>query len=388
MNTSPARLGYIKSDFIRLLRAGSEYFDLLEQVIAEATHSIHLQTYIFEYDDTGERIAKALIQAARKGVKVFMVVDGYASQELPSRFISTLRESGIYFNFFNPLLKSKQFYFGRRLHHKIVVVDGKKSLVGGINISNNYNDTTRNVAWLDWALYAEGNISRSLQRVCEARLRKSFVRAMYRTVSPPDHFSTSENAYWVRPRINDWIRRKREVTRSYLEMLSKARSQVMIISSYFLPGRIMRRHLREATKRGVTVKVIVAGISDVILAKYAERYRYRWLLRNNIEVYEYQRKVLHAKLAVYDSTWVTIGSYNVNNMSAYASVELNIDVLNSGFALDMEARLDRIIQLECTRISKDFYESQNFWNRFLQRMAHYVYRVGLFLFTFYVKEKE
>lgn len=381
--------GYTHNSLIRLVRAGSEYFDLLEKLCDEATHTIHFQTYIFQSDETGIRIWKALLRAARRNVKVFMVVDGYASQELPDEFIFKLKENGVYFRFFSPLIKSKLFYFGRRLHHKVVVVDGRKSLVGGINIGNHYNDTTENVAWLDWALYSEGPVGRELQRICEVRLKSSFVKAMIRATKPLSiKDDIGSDGYLVRPRINDWVRSRNEVTKSYQEMLTRAKSHVIIMSSYFLPGKIMKRYLRNATRRGVRVTVIVAGFSDVILAKNAERYMYWWLLKNNIEIYEYQRKVLHAKLATYDGKWVTVGSYNVNNISAYASVELNMDVMDEGFALDVEKRIDRIIKTDCIRISEEVYlKNQTLWNRYLQRSAYDIFKLLLFVFTFYFKQR-
>ena len=388
--TSAIPEGYSLNKNTRLVRAGNEYFDLLEQLIANAKHSIHFQTYIFEYDETGKRIAKALMQAARRGIKVFMVVDGYASQELTKEHIVKLRESGIYFRFFNPILKSNHFYFGRRLHHKVVLVDGAKCLVGGINIGNHYNNTTENIAWLDWALYTEGPLGRDLVRICEVRIKRNLIKSLNRLVSPPIEIdATDKQLHLVRPRINDWVRRKKEITNSYVDMLKNAESRVIIISSYFLPGVELRKSLKAATKRGVNIKVILAGISDVSIAKNAERYMYRWLLRNNIEIYEYQRKILHAKLATYDGKWFTVGSYNVNNISAYASVELNLEVLDSNLAMDVEHRLDRIIQTDCIRITEEKYlQNQNLWNRYIQRSAYDIFRVLLFIFTFYFKQRD
>jgi cardiolipin synthase A/B len=382
--------GYNLNQEIRLVRSGSEYFDLLEELIHKAKHVIHLQTYIFDEDDTGKQIGSALMQAAQRGVKVFMVVDGYASQGLSDEFIFWLKSSGVRFRYFEPLLRSRNFYFGRRLHHKVVVVDGCHSLVGGINIGDHYNDTTTNRAWLDWALYSEGNIALKLQRICEPRTRNVFVKALNRTVKPPVAMPPSpDGRFLVRPRINDWVRRKREITQSYLEMLSKAQSHLYIISSYFIPGKILRRHLARASQRGVKIRVILAGITDVTMAKHAERYMYGWLLRNNIEIYEYQKRILHAKLATYDGKWVTVGSYNVNNISAYASVELNMDVLDQGFAADVENRLVRIIETDSIRItSESYHQSQNLWNRYVQRSSYDIFRFLLFIFTFYFKQRD
>lgn len=382
----PAKRGYRPNAKVRLVRAGLEYFDLLDRLIHEATSTIHLQTYIFEPDETGVRVANALIKAAKRGVQVYLIVDGYASQNLSKEFTQKLCDAGVYFRFFAAYFKSKYFYFGRRLHHKVCVVDGRYSLVGGINIGNHYNDTPDNVAWLDWAVLVEGDVSLRLQKICEVRVkgkRKSFTRHIQhvRQEGMP--------IILARPRINDWVRRKKQITSSYLEMFRHAKSSIYLISSYFLPGAILLKHISAAANRGVKIKVIVSGISDVPLAKYAERYMYGWFLKRGVEIWEYQRKVLHAKLGTYDGQWVTVGSYNLNNISAYASVELNVDVYNVDFAHDVESRLKRIMDLECIQITPELYtKKQTLWEKFLQRSAYDIFRLLLFLFTFYFKQRD
>jgi cardiolipin synthase A/B len=371
---------------LRLVKSGSEYFNLLEQIILVAEKRLHLQIYIFEDDETGHKIAQALIAAAKRGVKVFLVADGYASQDLSKPFIAYLRSAGVHFRFFNPLLKSKYFYFGRRMHHKVVVADGNKALVGGINFSNNYNDTLDNSAWLDWALYVEGDVAAKLEKVCED-LRKfevlEITRSKIKKKLPPPQAQT------VIVRINDWVRGRGEITTSYLRMLRTSTSHVTILCSYFLPGKLLRRNLRLASKRGIKIRLVVAGMSDLIVSKFAERYMYRWLLRNKIEIYEYQKNILHGKMALCDDQWLTIGSYNVNNISAYASIELNLEVHDPAFTHSVEKTIETIIKTDCKKITEEEYKSHDtLWNRFLQRSAYDIFRIMLFLFTFYFKRRE
>lgn len=365
---------------VRLVRSGLEFFELLEDMIHQAKWVIHLQVYIFTEDETGTRIANALMAAARRNVNVFVIVDGYASQGLSEKFIKNLRDAGVYFRYFDPVLKSKYFYFGRRLHHKVITID-HRALVGGINISNNYNDTFTNVAWLDWALYVEGPSVKLLRSVCEARI-KPHIR---NTIEIPEDQSPAGSCP-VKMNINDWVRGKREITTSYQEMLSQSKSKVIIMSSYFIPGKILRKHLKAAADRGVSIRIILASKSDIGMAKYAERYMYRWMLESKIEVYEYLPRILHAKIATCDSRWLTVGSYNINNISAYASIELNLEVHSNAFVKHVDERLEHILESHCHQVKIDELKKASLLHWFLYRSAYDIFRLVLFIFTFYFKE--
>jgi len=149
-----------------------------------------------------------------------------------------------------------------------------------------------------------------------------------------------------------------------------------------MPGRVIRKNLRAASKRGVRIRVIMTKVSDVLGAKAAERFFYPWLLRRNIEIYEYRQKVLHAKIATYDGTWVTIGSYNVNDLSAYASIELNLDVHDQGFSNVVDQALERIIERDCDRITPEkFQRSTRLWDIAFYRGAYSLVRFFQFIFT-------
>jgi cardiolipin synthase len=268
-----------------------------------------------------------------------------------------------------------------------VVIDNTYALVGGINISDNYNDTVESPAWLDWALFVEGNIAKGLTSVCERRIKA--VKRGQSSVGAPITDVEDQSKYQIRIRINDWVRRKKEITTSYLDMLKSATSHVTIMSSYFLPGQELRKQLALASKRGVRIRVVMGNHSDVATARYAEQYMYRWLLRNNIEIYEYLPKIVHSKIATYDSKWLTVGSYNVNNISAYASIELNLDVNDASFVQQVETRLNRIIALDCILITEEEYKMRaTLWQQFLQRSAYDIFRFMFFIFTFYFKQRE
>mgnify|MGYP002083936656 CR=1 FL=1 len=375
---------------IRLVRGGSDYFDLLISLINQAAVSIHLQTYIYDDDETGQRVADALKAAAGRKVAVHLMVDGYASQVMSQHFIDALREAGVHFRLFEPLLKSRYFYFGRRLHHKIFVADTKYCLVGGINITDRYNDMHGKKAWLDFALYAEGEIARELCVLCW-KTWKGFPAKMGITPCEENGVLLNDKKAdqgMVMMRRNDWVRRKKEITRTYLDMFRNAKSHITILCSYFLPGKLIRRLLTKAVQRGVKIKVITAGVSDVPMAKHAERWLYDWLLRKNIELYEYQPTVLHAKVTVCDGEWLTAGSYNINNISAYLSIELNLEVRDAGLAAEADAIIGSIMQNDCVPITlKEHIRSKNIIKQFTRWFSYQFIRTVLYLLTFYYKQK-
>jgi cardiolipin synthase A/B len=377
---------------IRLVKGGVEYFVLLKDLISCAQDSIYFQTYIFEEDQIGREVADCLKAAALRGVNVFLLVDGYASADLSASFIAAFEKAGVHFRMFNPILKSDHFYFGRRLHHKVVVVDSLHALVGGINVSDRYNDMPDQPAWLDWAVYSTGEVATWLRTICEQRVTPPSKRVLrnaknYFSSARATKFIPNKNSA-VAVKINDWVRGKREITRSYLSMFRNANDRIVILSAYFLPNGQFRNALKRATSRGVKVQLIVAGVSDVPVAKNAERYMYRWLLKNGIEIFEYQKNILHGKMAVYDGKWATVGSYNVNSISAYASIELNLAIDDVPFAKQAESALKNIIEHDCVRITHDHIAHYGWTNRVLQHAAYYIFRVVFFLFTFYFKQRE
>jgi cardiolipin synthase A/B len=367
--------GFSNHNKVALLRGGKEYFDLLIKLIDEAEESIHLQTYIFDEDETGTLVAEALIRAASRDVKVYVLLDGYGSQSLSKQFISRLTDAGIYFRRFRPWYRTRRFYLGRRLHHKVIVVDSWRCTVSGLNISNRYNDTEESKAWLDWALYVEGEIAVKLLHECETRLRlRHTISNTKRNQMLPD------TKHAVRVRVNDRLRGRREIYDTYLQMFKESSEELIIMSAYFLPGREFRKNIVAAVRRGVKIKVVLTGNADVFLVKYAERFIYRWLFKNKIEVFEYRKNVLHGKIAVSDCSLMTIGSYNVNNLSAFASIELNLDVKDAAFVKSAHDRLQSIIEKDCVKITETKFNRQfNYLSKFAHWTAYGFFRMLFFL---------
>jgi cardiolipin synthase A/B len=385
------RAGYTSLNKIKLVPGGRPYFDHLLQMINKSKRVIQLQVYIYDNDETGKQVTEALKAAVKRNVQVFLMADGYASQHLSKAFIHEISEAGIHFRFFEPLFRSRHSYFGRRLHHKVIVVDDRFAMVGGVNISNHYNDLPGQKGWLDFALHMEGEVAKELCRICQ-KIWNGYLPVKKISVcnEQPTTLSADVDQYCkLRVRRNDWITKKNQISRSYLEMFMDAKEEIIMMSGYFIPGPIIRKYMKKAVKRGVKIKLILAGISDVKIAKSAERYMYNWLFRNKIEVFEYRPCVLHGKVAVYDNKWATIGSYNVNIISAYASVELNIDVNNPEFASMLQNTMEKIIQRDCLQVTAEkFSHHSNLLNRFAEWMSYWFVRLLFFLFTINFKQRE
>jgi cardiolipin synthase len=380
--------GYTSHNKVKIVRGGADYFRCIEEIADQAKYSLHLQTYIFDEDETGTKVAEALIRAANRKVLVYVLLDGYASQHLSQGFINKLKDAGIQFSFFEPLLKSRYFYFGRRLHHKVIVADSSLCMVSGINVSDRYNDIGATTAWLDWAVYAEGEVARQLNDICIFTWNRSVFRKKCTATANPFPAALPPDTCLVRVRINDWVYKKTQITRSYRELFVRAQNHVVLMTSYFWPPQRLLRRMAVAAARGVKIKLILTAKADVPFAKYAERYLYKWLFRHSIEVYEYQKAILHGKVAVRDNEFITAGSYNVNNISAFASVELNLDVKDAAIATHVNDHFQSIIENDCIQIDKsNFWVSNSLVKKFLFYFSYRLVHFLFFLFTFYFIQK-
>lgn len=378
---------YSFKNTVTLIKGGREYFSNLNEMIKSARSFIQLQVYIYENDQTGLEVAKNLIAAAEKGVRIHILLDGYASGSLSYDLIREMREAGIRLRFFEPLFKSKRFYFGRRMHHKILVCDGTKALVGGMNISDRYNDLPGRPAWLDWAVMIEGEAALELNKVCNQLFVKKENEYLYPEKKDEEAIIANKINCPVRIRRNDWVKNLNQISASYMEMLRNAEKEITLMSSYFIPSSFFRRELTRALQRGLKIRLILAGRSDVGIAKNAERYLYRWALRNGIEIYEYKFNILHGKIAAADQRQVTLGSYNINDISARASIEMNIDVEDATFSKSVTAELEKIIMNECIQVADEAYR-RNLFDQFMQWLSYEIYKITFTLFTFYFKKEK
>ena len=363
-------------EYIELVHSGEDYFLRLKNLIENAQEEIHLQTYIFENDETGSSIAACLKEAAQRNVKVYVLLDAYGSASLPGSFIQDLIQHGISFRFFSPLFSFNNFYLGRRMHHKILVADGIMALIGGINIAGKYHGNPESEPWLDYAVQLNCPAAEELQTLCRSLFfKKKGLRKIKSVFHPADKAL-------VRIIQNDWLIGKTEVCDAYVNALLHAEKEVVIAGSYFLPGRRMSRALRKACKRGIKITVILAGVSDVPLVRRAATHLYSSFLRHHMELFEWNKSVLHSKAAVADNKWATVGSFNLNSLSCYGSIEMNVEIYSSGFAETLRSDFDKVIS-QCNQITKNTLKKKSgMLNRLVNLISYQIIQVTLTFLTF------
>ncbi|MBX9807119.1 MAG: hypothetical protein K2X95_04920 [Flavobacteriaceae bacterium] len=370
----------LKTENILIVHSGEDYFSRLEHIILEAQTEIHIQTYIFDYDSTGKKIIEALKIAASKNVKINILIDGFGSLSFPTEVINELSKIGIELRVFSPFFSVNSLYIGRRLHHKIIVSDAKTALIGGINIADKYHGTEKIAPWLDYAVEInDENIAESLQKLCRDIYFKNRIIRRKEIKSVFD----KEEVNSISVLQNDWLKRKNEIFKTYINKISTAEKEIVIVSSYFLPGKKLIRTLKKASQKGVKIKLILSGISDVPMARRASCHLYSKLLRFNIELYEWKKSVLHGKIAVIDNNWTTIGSFNLNNLSSFASIEMNVAIDSVSFATDYLTHLNEIIA-QCERITPETLKlTHGLTSKFTNWVSYWVSRTIEIIITYF-----
>ena len=351
----PSRHDYKNGHSIKLLRSGEQYFSECEKIIDCAKQYIHFQTYIVDDDDTGRRFVAALVRAAGRGVRVYFLIDAYGGGSFSDEMIASVEDAGILFRKFSPRLITKGFQMSLRLHHKVLLADGEVAVIGGMNVADRYHGTPTVKEWLDYAILIKGPECALALLILKRLWNKTFLKRKERSremVHNPKYYP--EN---VRIKVlqNNWYRNKIEILKSYRSALKHSQDRMIIFASYFLPGRNERKLLRNASRRGVDIKIVLSAVSDARIFKRATNFLYDFILRNHIKIYEYLPSNLHAKIATVDGKWSTIGSYNMNHLSDYGSIETNVDISDGNFSAEFESLLLDIIDNDCRQVTFSEY---------------------------------
>ena len=361
---------------IALLRNGTEYFPALIAAIEQSVSSVYIETYILAEDAVGLAVADALVAAVRRGVEVRIVVDGFGSKPYLTRVLmDRLRLAGVL------LVRYREDAFPmtwrrarlRRLHRKLAVVDGRFAFVGGINLIDDMNTPGQTPPRVDFAVRVEGplmlpitdavNRFWRLLRVLPADLSRLPALVLTPVIAPCGNIK-------AKFAVRDNFRFRRQIELGYLAALRVARTDVVIANAYFFPGIRFRRALIAAVARGATVTLVLQARVEFRLLRYATRALYGQLLAGGVNIVEYERSFLHAKVAVVDGRWATVGSSNIDPFSLLLAREANIIVRDVAFSDQLRLELTRLINEGGRRVVRDVWARRSLAARVLHWCAY------------------
>jgi len=377
---------------LRLLESGAQYFPQLLAAIEKADSSIHLETYTFAEDAIGQRVADALSMAAERGVAVRLVVDGFGTGVFAKTLQQRLEALGAQVVIFRP---DRWWRFERRLlrrlHRKLALVDERVAFIGGINIIDDHHHPDVEPGPLgprfDFAVMCEGPIVAQIAYAMKRLWWTIGLRQLRRRAGShpvpgleplPPPLAGGVRASLL---LRDNFRHRRTIEHAYLDALAAARRDVLIAMAYFVPGRTFRRGLVDCARRGVRVRLLVQGRVEYALQHYGQEALYGQLLAAGVEIHEYESSYLHAKVAVVDEVWATVGSSNIDPYSLLLAREANVAVYDATFARDLMARLEQAIAEHSRPVRSDTYSRRGWLRRGLNWTAYAILRFAAVVFA-------
>jgi cardiolipin synthase len=365
---------------LMLLQNGAEFFPQLCADIDAAQHSVYLETYIFAADDIGRLVADALQRAAGRGVIVRVLLDGYGSAELPDQWVDELSAAKVEVQWYRRDISPFTFSRSRmrrlrRLHRKLAVIDNRVAFVGGIKIGRDISkDENSSACRFDYAVRVQGAVAQQIQGA---------MLHLWGIVSWVNFRRRSkENGGFVlgrsKPVVNsavtfllrDNVGHRRDIESAYLKAIDAAQHEIIIANAYFLPGRTFRLALKKAVQRDVRVVLLLQGKVEYRLQHYATHALYDHLLAAKIEIYEYQASYLHAKVAVVDGEWATVGSSNIDPFSLLLAREANLVIRDAQFAGELRTSLRSAIDQDAVRIEESANVSRGWIDRLGARISY------------------
>jgi len=351
-----------------VLENGNQYFPSVFAAIAAARHEVIIETFILFDDRVGKELHAALVAAARRGVAVDLTVDGFGSPDLSDAFIAGLADNGVRLHIYAPSrrLFGMRTDWYRRLHRKIVAIDGQFAYIGGINFCEEQLTEFGEKALQDYAARIEGPLARDIcdfargqvQGFTKTRRWWSMAWRPRRRTGPP---ASVNRAILV---IRDNNHHRDDIERHYRAAVLAARHEIVIACAYFFPGFRLLRALRDAARRGVAVRLILQGNPDMPQVKQWATMLYPYLLEAGVQIYEYCLRPLHAKVAVVDSEWSTIGSSNLDPLSLALNLEANIIVQNRDLNRQIRVRLEPLLREHCRLVDSSAIPRNTFWQIF------------------------
>ena len=394
---------------LELLQGGDQYFGSLIDAIDLSRQEVRFETYIFQFDRSGSRVAEALERAALRGVQVYLTMDGVGTPSLPTHWATRFDRSGLHWHIFSPLGRVGLFIPSRwrRLHRKLCVVDARVAFCGGINVLDDYLDPNHgdlSDPRLDFAVRVTGPLVQDAHRTMAAfwgRLQlasevnaREFPAAwrglqdtMRRAIGARAPVRADVETLGLRATpgaraalvLRDNLRNRRKIESAYLMAIERARTEIVVANAYFLPGARLRRSLIGAARRGVRVRLLLQGRYEYFLQYHASRPVYGALLAAGVEIHEYAASFLHAKVAVVDARWATVGSSNLDPLSLLLAREANVMVDDPAFARVLLQRLEDAMTQGGRVLEAQAFANRPWHQRVRETLAFGVMRLGLLL---------
>lgn len=343
-----------------LLVNGEAFFPRVFECIAAAEREVVLETFILFEDKVGKALQAALLTAARRGVQIDMTVDGYGSPDLSPAYISALTQAGVRVHVFDPSprLWGYRTNLFRRMHRKIIVIDGQRAFVGGINFAADHLADFGPSAKQDYAVEFEGPLVAQIQRFVHTQLQigqryqhSPRHRLFGREPDlPADHTLPAAGQAEALLVTRDNRDHRSDIERHYRIAIRSARRRVIIANAYFFPGYRLLKQLRRAARRGVDVRLILQGAPDMPFVKTAASMLYHHLLGAGVKIYEYCERPLHGKVALTDDEWSTVGSSNLDPLSLSLNLEANVIIRDRTFNRQLGEHLTQLMQHSCKQI--------------------------------------
>lgn len=363
---------------VALLENGEEFFPRVIECIGSAREEVVIETFILFEDEVGLALKAALVAAAGRGVRIELTVDGYGSEGLSADFIHDMQAAGVELHMFEPAprLFGNRVNIFRRLHRKIVVIDRRLAFVGGINYSADHLRSSGDRSKQDYAMEVEGPVVADLQELTTELPRQGRPQRRWWQRRPRSGVSAREPAGEARVLLasRDNQLHRDDIERLYRIALRGARQRVVLANAYFFPGYRLIRALRKAARRGVQVQLITQGNPDMPFVRFLTSTLYRHLLRAGVEIYEYVERPIHAKVAVIDEEWATVGSSNLDPLSLSLNLEANLFVHDRAFANTLRDRLQFLIDHSCRRLDTAQLSSPTLGSLLLGYLAYHFSR--------------
>lgn len=376
-----------------LLQGSTEYFPALVAAMEQARFEIRFETYLFHVEGAGVSVAQALEQAALRGVQVMVVLDGAGSKDMDAQWLERWTRAGVHWRIFEPIGTGGLWFpmRWRRLHRKLCVVDRQRAFCGGINVLDDAYDPHLKAFLhhprLDYAVelagpkVAEIHVSMAqlwfrleISKNLRAR-RLGAALDVWREGEPQPWRPSNGPVRWVQ---RDNLTHRQDIQRSYLKAIGRAKKEILIANAFFLPDHKIRRALQTAARRGVKVSLLLPGHYEFAVPYRASRVVYRQLMGAGVDIFEYHLSYLHAKVAVIDRHWSTVGSSNLDPLSLLLAREANLVIEDAGFANQLKTRLNLAMTQGAHAVLPGIGR-QPWWDRWLDNLSYALMRALIFL---------